>query len=265
MAWFDHECRGVTFHGTSRQPLSWFGGKSAEQTLDCARHGSREYLDRASSLMDRMQEHGLMSEGMRLWQSSVVGSFPSVPLAVMGLPESMMSVQETEIYSTLSPIKIVVSLSASMEVSADAIAARGVAILALVMALQQTRHVDLYVCNISSPNHNGRAQGTLSRIETTPLDLDRATYMLCDVSYYRGLCMAAACQIYRPNYQKYYGGIGWSWNRHGETEAIRDMLALESHDVYMPGIFITNEKYINDPISWIKEALEKIKAGESIL
>ena len=132
---------------------------------------------------------------------------------------------------------------------------RGVAILGLVMAMQQVRPTELYAVCITDPMANNSCAGTCTRIETTPLDLDRATYMLCDPSFPRqigyGMCFHL-CNRPRSSY------LPWAWGQPspGELDSIKDAMRFAEDDLYLPGMFGLNEKYVKDPVGWIKDYLE---------
>lgn len=47
--------------------------------------------------------------------------------------------------------------------------------------------------------------------------------------------------------------------RPGELDSIKDAMSFAEDDLYLPGMFGRNEKYVKDPIGWIKDYLEAHK------
>lgn len=235
-----------------------WAGCSGEEAVRRLTFGDKRHLPRAEALIEKMKDEGIFSHGQKIWESSVVGSFPCVPHAVMGLPDTMYKLCETDLISTTTPLRIYVNVTMSGMCTTEQIVNRGVAILGLVMAMQQVRPTELYAVCISDPMTNKSCAGTCTRIETTPLDLDRATYMLCDPSFPRqigyGMCFHL-CNKARSSY------LPWAWGQPSpnELDSIKDAMSFAEDDLYLPGMFGRNEKYVKDPVGWIKDYLEAHK------
>lgn len=235
--------------------VSWAGctGDEAMQRLE---FGSKQYLAQAEALIEKMQQEGIFSHGQKIYETSVVGSFPCVPNALMGLPDTMYQLSETDMISTTTPVRIYVHIVVSAGINTTQIVNRGVAMLGLTMALKNIRPVELYALAIGDPRGRGRAHGIVTRIETNPIDLDRATFMLCDPGYMRQVSYGNMCWL---DCEKHSGYISWPWGVHGigEADAMSALLDLQDDDIYIPGAHLTNDLYYKDPVSWINNYLKK--------
>jgi len=242
---------------------SWAGHKSGEQALASLKNGSMEHLAAAEQILDQLRVEGILSSGLRTWQPSVTGAFPNVPNAIANVPESMMRRQSSDFASMSSPLHIVVQVDISGGMDAKQIRNRGIAVLGLVLALQSMRPVTVSVFSNLQPTDKTSAHASLITLESAPLDLDRATYMLCNVEFPRQLCYGIGCESAGIKHTP--GLLRWGWNKiptdKKTIEAVREMLQLSPDDIYIPGGHITDDLMLNKPVEWVKQQIEKHMAA----
>lgn len=249
-------------HYSDRQNArtAWSGetGPDAEKYLQ---FGSTKYLDKAEALIDKMREEGIFSHGQKIYETSVVGSFPCVPHAIMGLPDTMYQLSETDLVSTTTPLRIYVELAASAYVTHEQLLNRGVAVLGLVLALQQVRPIELYVTSFGDPNYKNQCHGGVVRIQTAPLDLDRAVFMLANPGFYRQIMFGLKAHL--AGLTRASSALPFMFGQSpGSDQNIatqRELLGMAPDDLFIPGVYKSNTAYINDPIGWIKKHLDAYK------
>jgi hypothetical protein len=238
---------------------SWSNNRSGAQALASLKNGSTEHLAAAEAILDQLRVEGILSSGVQTWQASVTGAFPNVPNAIANIPDAMMRRVQSDIASISSPLHIVVQVDISGGVSTAQSRNRGVAVLGLVLALQQLRPVTVSVFSNLDPALNGSAHASLITLESAPLDLDRATYMLCNVEFPRQLCYGIACES--ANLKRKMSLLKWGWNTqptYARTIAsVRDMLQLTPEDIYIPGGHLSDSLMLNNPVEWVKQQLVK--------
>lgn len=241
----------------------WSNGTSA-QAKTYLEYGSDKYLDQAKALIDKMQLNGLFAHGQKLWMPSVVGAFPNVPNAIMNLPETMYQLEETDIQSETTPLKVYVELGADWRVAAEDLIKRGVAIMAFALAMKQVRGIELYCVSSVCPNYDLRQSSAATiiqtiRLETNPLDLERATYMLCDPSMYRQLVYANSFKL--DNDTRWHGRLPFAWNKiYGDkdrTQTMREILNLNPDDCYFNGVAKGMEQEYKTPLAWVEKTLSQ--------
>lgn len=240
----------------------WFGKTPRNDWHNCLRNGSTKYLRAAEKLVDDMQEAQLFRTGQKLQTSSVVGDTPNIANYLAGVPETMFSIEASDYVDMSTPIRIYVNLVISMGVTEVEFTNRGIAILGLVLALKQVRPVELYLVSVAGPVGCGSlmAAGPIIKVETNPMDLGRATYMICDVSFTRGLTYASMFSI--GGATSISNHIPWAWGTGPDNEnkfgsKFREFLDAAPEDVIIPGMFLTNVAFRNNPIAWIKSMLTK--------
>lgn len=237
-----------------------FSGISGKDALYKLSQGDRTNLKDAESLLETMRTDGLLSVGQKLYQTSIVGSYPCVPNFLMGQPDTMYKLVESEISSDKSPISIYVELVASAGISVSDLVKRGNAILGFVMAMQNIRPINLYSISVGCSRGGNHAEGVKIKLETNPIDLDRALFILGNPGMFRELCYAEMNRLHGETAQQGY--ISWAWSQGGAQgnayqQAMREMCGMDEKDVYITAPYLSDHEYIKNPIGWIKKELAK--------
>lgn len=163
---------------------SWYNGESLRDCLKNTASGNTSLVPQAEAFISDIEQ--TIETPKFTWQPSPVGTFPNVADYCNGLPYSMR--ERINEPSDTSPVNIVVLTFVSASVPAEIMRARGVAILALVLALSRSRPVNLYLCgNLDGYTSAGQYDESLilTQINTTPLDIATACYVLTSVAFQR--------------------------------------------------------------------------------
>lgn len=247
------------FYGNhSDNSKAWYANLSESQAANLAIVGDSSKVDDAEKLIEKFQTQIETSSFMDM--PSVAGCYPCVPDAIMGEPESMR--EPMEIHSDHAPLTILVDIASSGGINAQQMEKRGTSILALVMALSATRPITLKVFSAGNGTENKAGDGfsiTAVNINTTPLDIATAAYVLCNVGY---------CRRLHYDYQYQYFGFTGKWaqfkglgvyasDTEEYAEKIKQYLDVDGECLYITGALSTNETVISDPELWLKQQLEK--------
>lgn len=214
------------------------------QAAEVARTGYLPSVKLSDKFLDQVEHLFPAPTTRHEIRDDVTGAFPNVPAYIAGQPLSMRRKIKRE--NEFSPIAIVADLVSSGGIASEKLLKRGAAILALARALSARRPVELWA-GCSMEGMGGGACHVYFQIDTQPLDLARAAYMLAHPAFSRGNCYGMGKAEYR------FGG-GWPYNRRQDDATMADVVRRAfphlSDIIYVPGIYITDE-CIDDPIGWI--------------
>lgn len=243
---------------------SLFAGRNMNEALDVLRHGDTKNLSRAEKIIQDMQDQEIFSIGLPMPVRCVHGYYPHVPSAIANHPKSMKRRVENDQIAINTPIRIFVETTVSTGVTTDQLTNRGIAALGFIMAMNLIRPVELYCLSVGYPKgvHTNtphfKACGSVVKIASKPVDLQRACFMLTDVAYARRIACSA---MYHMRNMDYKSNIHWAWSldpRLPQYQAqIREMLDLTEHDVVLYGGYIDDKLMLTNPIQWIKNMIEK--------
>lgn len=238
---------------------SW-AGKPYADALRLLDKGDLTWVERASKLIENIEQAAVFTSGVKLMMPSVAGYIPNVPALVSGHPESMLMRQESELQGMQTPIGIYYDTGVSAGVSDTQLLNRGVACLALVMALQMFRPVELYVVHTIRPDNGIDCAGYAVKVETKPLDLARACYMLTSNEMARRLSfstcyLAANCTTYDFSGQ-------WAWSmppslNNKYIEYTRRLFDMTPDDILLDGAFLFDKLCLTDPLAWVKKMVAR--------
>lgn len=232
--------------------LDWRGGETYEDSRRLLIKGDTSNVAHASLLLDQLLDS--VEVPVQLWQQSVAGYIPCVPAVLAGHPEAFLRPIDEE--SDSSPIRVYASVGCSAGISAADLTKRGIAILALVIKLQAIRPVELWVTDDSGGSNY--ALFSCLRIETSPLDLSTAAYVLTSAGFFRNLC-------FEFNYAHGWSGA-WAWGldpRNPESQRkTRALLGLGDNDLWIPGAYFS-DPLIQKPVEWINEQLQQFAQREA--
>lgn len=237
---------------------AWKGGLDANGVNHAIEHGhlpsaaqSEKFLAEVESLIPQAptSRHEIIDD--------VVGAFPNVPAFIAGQPLSMR--RKVKRPNEFQPIAVVVDLTSSAVISAETVAKRGAAILALVRALSARRPVELWIgCGLDA-NSQRNALWQFYKMDTAPLDLARTAFMLA----HPGACRGAMHQIAYGREYRFEGN--WPYGtgpvREDKFRAILARAMPHVTDVIAcPSIYATDQS-VSNPVAWIAAHLAT-HAGE---
>lgn len=236
-----------------------------DSAANMLRTGSMEYIDKAQAIVDQMDVSDLLTDNVRLLESSVAGFMPNVSAYLAGHPETMFDILETDTRSPVSPIKIVVHSSVSAYLSNEDIVRRGIATAALAMAMNIVRPVELYATYCATLNYyrGSNVWGTCVRMPSRPLDLARALWVLTNPAFPRMLGIASMYRI--ADYPAEQGNDGVPPAFGGEHDpsyypGMRALLELEPQDILIgrAGSTSGNDALMySDPVAWVNGMVRK--------
>lgn len=143
-------------------------------------NGDSEYIAASDALMSKLED--LTGQATRTWNNELAPAGGAVHIGnyIAGNPLTMR--RRIRAVSDAAPLTVVVDLSSSSFVTAETLIKRGSAILAFVRIISGARPVTLYAATnffCDAHRQSGRTScAVVTRIETAPLDLARAAYML---------------------------------------------------------------------------------------
>jgi len=238
----------------SRTGDEWRGRENYGMSLDYARQGNEASVCKSDALLGEYEHIMPQSRG---WQTSydVVGGVASVPEYLAGNPCHMRRRKRTA--SSFAPLTICVNLGVSAGISTQTMMKRGIALLAITRLLANVRPTELWVgCSFGA--HSIRASFWV-RLETSPLDLARASYAITAPGFTRNLLYS--CDHYYSAKGKIDTCLPWPYDdsqfsRKHDVDSIKPILA-PNHDLfYSPGM-LNSDKDQEDTKTWIMDKLSK--------
>jgi hypothetical protein len=252
-----------------------FSGMPYDRALTTLRDGDASRVVLAKDLFDKVVMSEAATIGRDILLPAIVGNVPLVPAVIAGIPDNMLARSRIEMESAFAPIRIFYDCGVSEGVNQKQILERGIICLAFTMVMNTIRPIELYTVATVTPSYNSRgAVSVVTKIDTKPLDLARAVWMLSDVAYLRRLMFCATmaairdeitdetnyglCQHKKTDYQPMH--IKWPWDivptANGYIERIKLHLQLEPQDIYIKGGFLLDKGW-NDPLQWINDMVRR--------
>ena len=234
-------------------------GDSWQDTLNRLTSGHLPSVGPSDNMLAKLEDlTGFDTKSFRT-VNDVVGGSPNVGAYLSGNPMNMR--RRNRVSTESAPLTILVDLCASASIDAKYLVNRGSAVLALVRVLSARRPVNLYVGSsnfIDASTPSGRTSSSfMVRIDSTPLDLARAAYILTAPSILRrlafGLCTAQDC----GNVE--HGGLPFAYaNPSGYASAIHaywSRIVPMGETLAIPPLHGGDD--FKDPIKWVREMITK--------
>lgn len=248
---------GNKYHAKS----SWLGNKTLEQALDLSIHGDDSTAAKAQKLIDKLEIPSI--ETLRdVWLPGIAGAYPIVPEYLSGEPQCMR--QRMNEQSDVAPVNIYLNICTSSSWSANDLLKRGTTVLAFTLALQSVRPVEIHLVGHfdQSPKTNNETLFFDVLLDSKPLNLSQAAYVIADCSYIRHLWWEMVW--YKKGTSKESDAIYWG-NEYKSAETsdypkfekvIRKNLQMADQDLYIPMAY-TSDTLITEPITWINKQLAR--------
>lgn len=236
---------------------SWAGG-SFDHCVSTLNKGDASSADKAQKIFDKLLLSGIEAPRLKTLQPSVVGFMPIVPNVIAGVPDCMWKREETDILAENTPVTIYVDVVVSSGITTQELFDRGVAILALTMALSTIRPIDLYAVAMCDILADGHACGTITRIETRPLDLARASWMLTSNGFARRL-MHSGAMYHRDTIYNTHAPFCWgmSPNNPAYVSKFKSIVGMTPEDIFIPGGWLYDNLMKNNPVAWVNKMIEQ--------
>jgi len=238
----------------------WSGNLTYAQALDKLVTGDQSLVAQSDELLSKLEDKLPQTSK---WQkiNHYTGTRVSVTRHLAGLPKSMR--KRTRLDRDDAPVTIFMDLTSSAMVDADHLLKRGIAILAFTRLLTQHRPVELWGgVSLGDPrSYSGKGQAWSStvgwRIDTAPLDLARAAFLLAHPAVARGIGYGIGPAL--AGHATWGGSWPWGDNRLSmSTLQSRLRNALGAAEMLcIPAIYGT-DPLVTDPIAWITRELERL-------
>lgn len=238
-------------------------GESLEESMGFAEHGNTACVAEAEKMLAEVEKHIDLALLRPSWEASVCGAFPCVPDYLSGHPESMRrKVMQT---SESEPVRIYVCMSSSAGVDHNDLTKRGCAVLALVMALQMVRPVELWTFqSLHGRKGDYHGSGTVRgdtyikvALSPSPIVMSEAAYGLTSAGFARNMTYSLGW-----NYSGFNGG--WAeavnyGNNASTAKALAKVLGAESrNDLVIPPPTY-GDAIIKTPVKWVLDRLAEYK------
>lgn len=234
---YDEACkRGTLFNSDS-----WAGGMSQQKMQVKIYHGDEKHVPAAEKILADVMEGIDFASIKSEWIFDQAGAFPDVPVFLSGSPDHMRRRVQTS--ANTAPMKIYVCTTSSAGVNNGSLERRGIALLALTLALSRARPVELWTFTC----HNS---GTtiLTRLPTQPPDLGSICFALVETAFTRNLLYSYDKSVHRWN---------GNWHKYGyDLAACRKLLCAADEDYVFPPIHLDQD--FANPVKWVKEKLREI-------
>ena len=211
-------------------------------------HGDMSLVPAADAYLREMEAHVFVSRAYRTIDD-VVGSFPNVPNVLAGVPCAMR--RRVRVAKETAPLVVITEQAPSGSITSEQMARRGAAVLALVQLLANKRPVELW--GTVTLGDTNQFNSILYRIETAPLDLARAAFMLCDDDVTR----VVGYQLIQQRFSETAGGFAYGaehLERKYAAQAFGRAIDASAQVLYVSFMHST-DKALNNPIAWIKTNL----------
>jgi hypothetical protein len=232
----------------------FYGQDTWGQLLHKANCGGEETNVEAARLMAEKFAYEFDSVAS-VWNPSVMGAYPCVPEALIGMPESMRKRENT--LSALAPIKVWIALNSSGTIPAKAIIARGTGILALCLALEASgRAVEIWGYIAQDGKEDGETVIAF-QVSSTPLSLSEACFVFCNPGWARRIMYASTQHLNQAR-----GGMPATYdNPYGADYAAKLAAKTGAHCVVRRPHDLEKKQLINSPDDWVKAQAEALKVA----
>ena len=225
-----------------------YGGMNFDQGVRAFRDGDLSGVARSDALLQRF-ESLTMPTSRKAWIDGVAGALPNVQAHLAGVPLAMRrKVRQSD---DAAPLCVVIDIGAAAAIEPHEISNRGAAVLALVRILAIRRPVELWAGAILDADNALNASATFCRIDTSPLDLAHAAFILTHPAAIRrviwGSAMAHGFKAKHP----FLAG-------QNHAPFTRDLLAtafLHASDLLVMPRIRSGELSATDPTKWIDSQL----------
>jgi hypothetical protein len=242
--------------GRIRGADEWSGGLEAAEAARRCHYGDLAQAAASDALLSRFERFGFESV-RREWRDDISGQIPNVPAFIAGTPLAMR--RRVKVESPAAPLAIVVDLTSSAMISSKQLERRGAAILAIVRVLSARRPVELWAGTITDANNRRDATAHFARIETAPLDLARAAFVLVSPAFPRQLCYGASRL---DGFEGHWPFGSDTASREFMADLLRPAMLHIGDFLAIPGAHLSDEMHKN-PEAWIESTLARLEGTEA--
>jgi hypothetical protein len=255
----------VGLHDKENFRGAWYGDCDAQTAIKRLTTGDESLVAASDHLLSKLED-ALPHTKKFQWQRVIAGQIVDVPEMLRGEPACMR--RRVRARRNDAPVTIFMDLTSSAMIAASDLLARGTAILALARALVEHRAVELWggvaLGERASSRHGGRdwASTVAWRIDTAPLDLARAAFLLAHPAVARGIGYGLGPPC--ANHATWNGS--WPFGDHtahvsSQSARLRNALGA-SELLVIPPIYGL-DPLVRDPLGWITRELHRLTDPDS--
>lgn len=246
------EITDVRFHDRQRERLNadWTGVKSYGQALGLLEDG---YTPAVRQIYDEiMVKGGRRIKGRNSGAetgTSVAGYQPVVPLALYGVPDSMLLRKTARNEARVLNLFVDTTCSSSMTIQNMALC--GMQLVKLLCNLEMCGHkINLYVCDGFAAEASADLLCIKVKNSNTPLDIRRVSFPLCHTAFQRVIAFDWYARFPAGVYREHYGvTLDKVLGEKGSARIIKRIFGPAS-------MLVTYEGMRHRGIAYVKDALE---------
>lgn len=241
------------------QSASWYGGETREATEEKSLIGDRTLVPAAEALIRKLDSE--VSTPRRIWEPNVAGPLCAAPDVLAGRPTAFRRLREVP--DERSPITILSITDSSGGIGANVLLRRGTAILALVMALARVRPVTLHVVGIGIGEDGSGETVLCTQVQTAPLDIARAAYVLTSQGFARRLTYGVSAELNGDNGSWPNGFRYGSPDGGGYYAKLAKALSPDPARTLVIGAAQFHDPILTQPVEWINDQVRRFIKEET--
>lgn len=243
----------------------FYGSTNGEQALRFARLGDERNVAAAQAMLDKFSAELELTTVAD--EATVAGCYPVVAEFLSGEPECMRLPSAS--HSESAPLSIFVDLTCSATIRPEQMRQRGIAVLAAVLALSARRPVTLEVGCVMGAHKSADGLGkdrvsmVSAVLDTAPLDLATAAWVLSDVAAARRLMYGASLLMHEfdGNWPRFRGAGYGAVESDAHCARVRELLDLPGETLYVPAVSNTDDgnyaEVFKSPITWVESIVRR--------
>lgn len=200
----------------------WYGVKSYQEALDLMETGYQPTVDKLKSEI----KSNLSGQAKRIsFHNDVVGYAPIVPLAIMGVPQSMMNSHMKQVKAKV--IDVYYDMTASCSKTANQFIDAGSKLLSAVMELEMQGCYRMNLYCVQSFFDSGDGCDLLCvRVKSAnqPLDLKRISFPLTHPAFFRVIGFDWYSKVPGGKYRSGYGrALGYKYENEAMQKGFKEL------------------------------------------
>lgn len=238
--------------GSNSWEDTWSGGENIADTLALSKTGHTALVPQAHELLAQISAKLVTPK--RTVLRTPVGPRTNVAEFVAGVPDYAR--RTIVLKDEGAPITVLACSTSSGGIDARTLTKRGVAILALVMALSRVRPVTLHSFTALHGNDDGETV-LVNRINTAPLDISRACYVLTSAGFARNLTYNLARAVNGFNGGWPYGKEYNYGNPVKYFSGLVQRLKLDPTKTLVIQSAEWDDPLVTNPVPWIQREIDR--------
>ena len=225
--------------------VSWHGVSKYEDALKLLHDGYQPVVDQIRQELYIKPAASINGSQKRYYfENDVAGFQPVVPMAILGLPNSMINMHIRPIRSKI--VDIYYDMSCSWLTSSQTIIRNGILVLKYINHLEQQGYkVNLYSVQFHCDDDSGDALCVKVKDSNRPLDLKRISVPIAHTSFFRVLGFDWYSKFPAGKFRRAYGhALAYNFEEEDLQSVIHQLLGPNAVYISAECILDGGEKYI---------------------